>query len=120
MYRPMHLMISRRCGNCKTNHSGGEVRLDGRNGAFQSGSDYRYSRVWRLQRGDLCERLDIKSSKDKDKLKQAKDEVYLMGFNKGVMTVGEYKGMFVKDALLFASNSSTGEMLRPTSSLRIW
>ena len=46
----------------------------------------------------MCERLDIKSSKDKDKLKQAKDEVYLMGFNKGVMTVGECKGMFVKDA----------------------
>ena len=29
----------------------------------------------------MCERLDIKSSKDKDKLKQAKDEVYLKGFN---------------------------------------
>lgn len=46
----------------------------------------------------MCERLDIKSSRDKDKLKEAKDEVYLMGFNKGVMTIGECKGMFVKDA----------------------
>ena len=46
----------------------------------------------------MCERLDIKSSKDKDKLKQAKDEVYLKGFNDGVMLVGECKGMKVKDA----------------------
>ena len=46
----------------------------------------------------MCERLDIKSSKDKEKLKLAKDEVYLKGFNEGVMLVGDCKGMKVKDA----------------------
>ena len=43
----------------------------------------------------MCERLDIKSSKDADKLKKAKDEVYLKGFYEGVMLVGECKGMKV-------------------------
>ena len=46
----------------------------------------------------MCERLDIKSSKDKDKLKTAKDEVYLKGYYTGVMTVGSCKGMKVCDA----------------------
>jgi leucyl-tRNA synthetase len=46
----------------------------------------------------MCEKLDIKSSKDKDKLKAAKDEVYLKGFYEGRMTVGECKGMTVQDA----------------------
>ena len=46
----------------------------------------------------MCERLDIKSSKDKDKLKAAKDEVYLKGYYEGVMTVGSCKGMKVCDA----------------------
>ena len=46
----------------------------------------------------MCEKLDIKSSKDKDKLKTAKDEVYLKGFYTGVMTVGPCKGMKVCDA----------------------
>ena len=46
----------------------------------------------------MCERLDIKSSKDKEKLKLAKDEVYLKGFNEGMMIIGECKGMKVKDA----------------------
>ncbi len=36
----------------------------------------------------MCERLDIKSSKDSDKLKKAKDEVYLKGFYEGIMLVG--------------------------------
>lgn len=43
----------------------------------------------------MCERLDIKSSKDTEKLKKAKDEVYLKGFYEGVMIVGECKGMKV-------------------------
>lgn len=46
----------------------------------------------------LCERLDIKSTKDTEKLKQAKDEVYLKGFYEGVMTVGQCTGMKVCDA----------------------
>jgi hypothetical protein len=43
----------------------------------------------------MCDRLDIKSSKDADKLKQAKDEVYLKGYYEGVMLVGECAGMKV-------------------------
>ena len=43
----------------------------------------------------MCERLDIKSTKDKDKLKAAKDEVYLKGFYEGIMLVGECAGMKV-------------------------
>lgn len=46
----------------------------------------------------MCERLDIKSSKDTEKLKKAKDEVYLKGFYEGVMLVGQCKGMKVCDA----------------------
>uniref|UniRef100_A0A7S3LYW7 leucine--tRNA ligase n=1 Tax=Spumella elongata TaxID=89044 RepID=A0A7S3LYW7_9STRA len=46
----------------------------------------------------MCERLDIKSTKDKDKLKAAKDEVYLKGFYEGIMLVGECAGMKVCDA----------------------
>jgi hypothetical protein len=44
----------------------------------------------------MCERLDIKSTKDTLKLKQAKDEVYLKGFYEGVMLVGECAGMKVR------------------------
>eukprot|EP00595_Chromulina_sp_UTEXLB2642_P000144 CAMPEP_0196761076 /NCGR_PEP_ID=MMETSP1095-20130614/182_1 /TAXON_ID=96789 ORGANISM="Chromulina nebulosa, Strain UTEXLB2642" /NCGR_SAMPLE_ID=MMETSP1095 /ASSEMBLY_ACC=CAM_ASM_000446 /LENGTH=963 /DNA_ID=CAMNT_0042110147 /DNA_START=335 /DNA_END=3226 /DNA_ORIENTATION=+ len=46
----------------------------------------------------MCEKLDIKSTKDTEKLKQAKDEVYLKGFYEGVMVVGECVGMKVCDA----------------------
>jgi leucyl-tRNA synthetase len=35
----------------------------------------------------MCEKLKIKSSKDADKLKQAKEEVYLKGFYEGVLEV---------------------------------
>ena len=43
----------------------------------------------------MCERLDIKSYKEVDKLKKAKDEVYLKGYYEGVMLVGECAGMKV-------------------------
>lgn len=46
-----------------------------------------------------CEKLDIKSSqKDAVKLKQAKGETYLHGFNSGVMLVGKYAGKKVSEA----------------------
>jgi hypothetical protein len=35
----------------------------------------------------MCEKLKIKSSKDADKLKAAKEEVYLKGFYEGVLEV---------------------------------
>jgi leucyl-tRNA synthetase len=46
----------------------------------------------------MCVKLGIKSSKDKDQLKAAKDEVYLKGFYEGVMLVGSCAGMKVCDA----------------------
>jgi leucyl-tRNA synthetase len=46
----------------------------------------------------MCERLDIKSYKEADKLKRAKEEVYLKGFYEGVMLVGACEGMKVCDA----------------------
>lgn len=45
-----------------------------------------------------CAKLDIKSQKDAVKLKQAKAETYLHGFNSGVMLVGDYKGKKVSEA----------------------
>jgi leucyl-tRNA synthetase len=44
----------------------------------------------------MCERLDIKSAKDTEKLKAAKEEVYTKGFYEGVMLVGECRGMKVR------------------------
>jgi leucyl-tRNA synthetase len=44
---------------------------------------------------NVCERLNIRSPKDADKLKEAKDEVYLKGFYEGIMLVGQCKGMKV-------------------------
>ena len=46
----------------------------------------------------MCEKLKIKSCKDADKLKQAKEETYVKGFYEGVMEVGEFKGKKVCDA----------------------
>lgn len=46
----------------------------------------------------LCEERGVKSSKDKDKLKEIKDEVYLKGFYEGVLLVGDCAGMKVCDA----------------------
>jgi leucyl-tRNA synthetase len=48
----------------------------------------------------MCERLEIKSTKDTLKLKQAKDEVYLKGFYEGVMLVGECAGMKVSSVAI--------------------
>jgi leucyl-tRNA synthetase len=46
----------------------------------------------------LCDDYKIQSQNDRDKLKEAKHEVYLKGFEQGVMKVGEFSGMLVKDA----------------------
>jgi leucyl-tRNA synthetase len=47
---------------------------------------------------DAVERLDIKSPKDKEKLKKAKEEVYTNGFYKGILDIGNYKGEPIKIA----------------------
>ena len=49
----------------------------------------------------LCDKLKIKSQNDKDKLAQAKEEVYTKGFYTGVMLVGSQKGKKVCDAKPF-------------------
>lgn len=46
----------------------------------------------------LCEKHNIVSSKEKDKLKLVKDEVYLKGFYEGVLLVGDCAGMKVRVA----------------------
>ncbi|CAN0486221.1 unnamed protein product, partial [Ectocarpus sp. 12 AP-2014] len=46
----------------------------------------------------MCEKLKIKSCKEADKLKKAKEEVYLKGFYEGVMLMGPCAGEKVCDA----------------------
>ena len=46
----------------------------------------------------LCENLKIKSQKDKEQLKIAKDKVYLKGFYEGKMLVGVAAGESVEKA----------------------
>jgi leucyl-tRNA synthetase len=41
-----------------------------------------------------CLDRNVKDQHDKLKLEEAKKEVYLKGFNEGVMLVGEQKGLY--------------------------
>lgn len=45
-----------------------------------------------------CEEFHVKSVKDVENIKKAKDKVYLLGFYEGVLLVGDYKGLKVQDA----------------------
>ena len=59
----------------------------------------------------MCERLDIKSAKDTEKLKKAKEEVYVKGFYEGVMLVGPCAGMKVHIRASFSSLFSQGKFI---------
>mmetsp|Transcript_66053 Transcript_66053/g.157950 ORF Transcript_66053/g.157950 Transcript_66053/m.157950 type:complete len:1191 (+) Transcript_66053:118-3690(+) len=48
----------------------------------------------------MCEKLGVQSQKDKEKLLEAHDTCYKLGFDKGVMTAGPLKGTPVKKAKL--------------------
>lgn len=52
----------------------------------------------RLCAEKACEQFKIKSMNDKKNLALAKDEAYKKGFNDGIMLVGKFEGMKVKDA----------------------
>jgi leucyl-tRNA synthetase len=45
-----------------------------------------------------CDEFGVKSQKDQELLKQAKDKVYLLGFYEGVLQVGEFTGRKVQEA----------------------
>jgi len=46
----------------------------------------------------MCEKLGVQSQKDKEKLQEAHDTCYKLGFDKGVMSYGPFKGTPVKKA----------------------
>jgi len=46
----------------------------------------------------MCEKLGVQSQKDSEKLQEAHDVCYKLGFDKGVMSYGPFKGELVKKA----------------------
>ena len=46
----------------------------------------------------LCEKMEIKSQNDKEKLAEAKDEAYKKGFHEGIILLGNFKGQKIIDA----------------------
>lgn len=45
----------------------------------------------------VCQKMDIQSPNDKEKLAEAKEKVYLRGFYEGTLIIGEFKGKKVQE-----------------------
>ena len=52
----------------------------------------------RLSAPTVCAQLKIQSQNDRDKLQQAKEEIYLKSFYDGIIVVGKYTNTKVYDA----------------------
>lgn len=63
-----------------------------------------------------CEEFKVTSMNDKEKLKLAKDKVYLKGFYDGVMTFGKHNGTKVQDAKVIVRN----ELIASGEAAKYW